>query len=94
MLLCEQCSGHEYGNLFAAINCREACPQGNFGLTKANITTNQAIHRAPARHILDDVSYCPGLIIGFGKRLNASAINAFNQYFDRAIGQLQQLQDV
>ena len=46
MLLCEQGSRYEYGDLFTTLNGHESGAHGNFGFTKANITTHQTVHRA------------------------------------------------
>ena len=51
MLLGEDRGGHEHGDLFATHNRFESSADSNFGFSKADITTNQAVHRFWAFHV-------------------------------------------
>ena len=47
--------GHQNGHLFLGAHALEGGPHGYFGLSKAHITANQAVHGAPTFHVPLDV---------------------------------------
>ena len=60
----EHGGGHQNGGLFACKHAFHDCTQGNLGLTEANVTAQQAIHRARGFHIALDFFNAAQLIVG------------------------------
>ena len=67
MLLGQERGGRQEGDLSPTGHGHKSRAQGHFGLTKAHIATDQAVHRARADHVLDDGVDGGFLVGGFFK---------------------------
>ena len=68
VLFGQQGGGHQYRHLAAAHDGHKGSAQCHFGLTKAHVTADQAVHGATGLHVFDDVFNRFQLIRGFFKR--------------------------
>ena len=64
MLVGQNGGRHKYGNLLPIVHSLESGANGNLGLTKTNIPTNQSIHWSFTFHIPFDILCCLTLIWG------------------------------
>ncbi len=62
MLLCQQRGGHENGHLFGILRRNKGRSHGDFCFTKANVTTDQAIHHFRGAHVVTNCGDRGGLV--------------------------------
>jgi len=62
VLLGQNCSGNQYGHLFASLNGLECGSNRDLCVAETNVTANQAIHRLIAGHVVLDILNRPELV--------------------------------
>ena len=72
MLLGQYFRRRQHRALSAGIDCLQHSQQGHHGLTRADFTCQQAVHRAGLRHVVRNIGRDRDLTVGKRKRQSSA----------------------